>query len=280
MTRYCSLRFTHFSGLMAPFWKDISEDIMPVDPAHSGWNDKDRPSVPPAHSGWNDKDRPSVPQPGYSEHHTGLALDLYFKMRNEDGSFTDVYYNEDMEKEEYKGVWDAIHAKLADYGFILRSLAGKEHITGYRYEPWHIRYLDNTDIAREIMSQPGLTLEEYIAGRTAPEAAIDLSETGIYTDAELYDAMLAIKCKFAAWGGCEMLSVRYAGDEANNEENLTWLNSLDENAGYTQAAKFLMDFRTTKDAAGQWDPEREYTDYAWWLARTADGGWEIVTSGY
>ena len=38
----------------------------------------------------------TVATPGYSEHHTGLALDLYFKLKNEDGSFTDVYYNEDM----------------------------------------------------------------------------------------------------------------------------------------------------------------------------------------
>jgi len=105
----------------------------------------------------------TVAQPGYSEHHTGLALDLYFRIKNDDGSFTDVYYNEDMEKEEYLGIWDTIHSKLADYGFILRYLQGKEDITGYRYEPWHIRYIDDVETAREIMSQPGLTLEEYLA---------------------------------------------------------------------------------------------------------------------
>jgi len=104
----------------------------------------------------------TVATPGYSEHHTGLALDLYFRIRNEDGTFTDVYYNEDMTKPEYFGIWDAVHAKLADYGFILRYLKGKEYITGYGYEPWHIRYIDDAEKAREIMAQPGMTLEEWL----------------------------------------------------------------------------------------------------------------------
>ena len=222
----------------------------------------------------------TVAQPGYSEHHTGLALDLYFRIKGEDGRFTDVYYNEDMEKEEYKGVWDTIHAKLADYGFILRYLKGEEHITGYRYEPWHIRYLDDVDIARQIMANPGRTLEEFLAGQDAPEVEIDLSGSELYTEEELVDAMLAIKCKFAAWAGCELHAIRYAGDEAASEENLAWLNSLEEGAQYAEAAEFLMDFHTAADAQGAWEPDQEYTDYQWWLARTAEGDWEIVSTGY
>lgn len=95
-----------------------------------------------------------VAVPGYSEHHTGLALDLYL---NIDG--TDVYMNEDMVK--YPEIWSKIHEKLPEYGFILRYLEGKEDITGYSYEPWHIRYIDNRDIAKEITVK-GLTLEEYL----------------------------------------------------------------------------------------------------------------------
>lgn len=99
----------------------------------------------------------TVATPGFSEHHTGLALDLYL---NIDG--VDVYLNEDMV--EYPEIWAKIHAKLADYGFILRYLEGKQDITGYSYEPWHIRYLDNIDIAKEIMSK-GITFEEYLGKR-------------------------------------------------------------------------------------------------------------------
>ncbi len=221
----------------------------------------------------------TVAQPGYSEHHTGLALDLYFRIKNEDGSFTDVYYNEDMEKEEYRGVWDAIHARLAGYGFILRYLEGEEHITGYRYEPWHIRYLDSPEIATEIMSQPGMTLEEYLAGESAPEVAIDLSGSEIYTEEELYDAMLAIKCQFASWAGCRLYAIRYAGDEANNAENLAWLKETG-GAEYAQVAKFQMNFRTAPDMTGTLDPDTDYAAYEWWLARVENGGWEIVSFGY
>ena len=222
----------------------------------------------------------TVAKPGYSEHHTGLALDLYFKVKGDDGEFTDVYENEDMEKEEYLGVWDKIHEKLAEYGFILRYLEGEEHITGYRYEPWHIRYVDSADIAGEIMSQPGLTLEEYLAGKSAPEPEIDLSGSDLYTEDELYDAMLAIKCQFAFWSGCELESIRYAGDEANSDGNLAWLNSINEGKGYTQAAEFLMDFHTDADAADALEADHEYKDYQWWMARNEEGDWEIVSSGY
>ena len=95
-----------------------------------------------------------VAVPGYSEHHTGLALDLYL---NIDG--VDVYYNEDMV--QYPEIWAKIHAKLAEHGFILRYLEGKEAITGYSYEPWHIRYLHDPSVAKQIMEK-GLTLEEYL----------------------------------------------------------------------------------------------------------------------
>ncbi len=95
-----------------------------------------------------------VAKPGYSEHHTGLAIDLYLII---DGK--EVFLNEDMV--EYPELWAKIHARAADYGFILRYPAGKEAITGYNYEPWHFRYLRDPEAAKEIMEK-GITLEEYL----------------------------------------------------------------------------------------------------------------------
>ena len=112
----------------------------------------------------------TVAVPGYSEHHTGLALDLYFRLKGDDGTFTDVYYNEELV--QYPEIWEKIHARLADYGFILRYPDGKEQITGYGYEPWHIRYLDNADLAKEI-TEKGLTLEEYLGGTTDTGSALE-----------------------------------------------------------------------------------------------------------
>ena len=99
--------------------------------------------------------RKYVAVPGYSEHHTGLALDLYFTI---DGK--DIYENEDLV--QYPDIWEAVHARLPEFGFILRFPEGKEDTTGYAYESWHIRYLDSPEIAKEI-TDSGMTLEEYLA---------------------------------------------------------------------------------------------------------------------
>ena len=92
--------------------------------------------------------------PGFSEHHTGLALDLYFTI---DGK--DIYENEDLV--QYPDIWEAVHARLPEFGFILRYPEAGEAVTGYAYEPWHIRYLDSPETAKEIMDK-GITLEEYL----------------------------------------------------------------------------------------------------------------------
>lgn len=95
----------------------------------------------------------TVANPGHSEHQTGLAFDLYLIV---DGRIIDE--NEDMLR--YPEIWAAIHARLADYGFILRYPEGKEAVTGYDYEPWHIRYVGKE--AADAISAQGLTLEEYL----------------------------------------------------------------------------------------------------------------------
>lgn len=93
--------------------------------------------------------------PGYSEHHTGLAIDVFLYKDSQA-----IRDNEDLLKE--KEDFAKVHAKLADYGFILRYPEGKEDITGYAYEPWHFRYVRTPQIAKEIMEN-NLTLEEYLS---------------------------------------------------------------------------------------------------------------------
>lgn len=88
--------------------------------------------------------------PGYSEHHTGLALDLYLIV---DG--VTAYENEDLMK--YPEVWEKIHPLLPKYGFIL-SYPNNGRTT---YEPWHIRYVGK-EAAKEI-TEKGITLEAYVA---------------------------------------------------------------------------------------------------------------------
>lgn len=89
-------------------------------------------------------------RPGQSEHQSGLTMDV---------STPAVDYMLVIEfGETPEGIWIAEHAH--DYGFIIRYEEGKEHITQYQYEPWHLRYV-GPKVAKEIVDQ-GLTYEEYI----------------------------------------------------------------------------------------------------------------------
>ena len=98
--------------------------------------------------------RQFVAVPGYSEHHTGLALDFVAKIDNQ----WLIWKKEIFEHvKELQPIYDL----LPQYGFILRYIAGKEEITGYPAEPWHIRYVGDPAIASEIMER-GITLEEYL----------------------------------------------------------------------------------------------------------------------
>lgn len=101
------------------------------------------------HDNWIDKygeeeaDRVSA-RAGHSEHQLGLAIDV-----NE-------LVLEFAEKPE--GIW--LRENCAKFGFIIRYPRGSEPITGYIYEPWHIRYLGEELAAR--VTESGLTLEEYL----------------------------------------------------------------------------------------------------------------------
>ncbi|WP_324645285.1 M15 family metallopeptidase [Pseudarthrobacter sp. LT1] len=91
---------------------------------------------------------------GYSEHQTGWAVDVG------DGSGTCSVTA--CFADQPPAVWAAANAHR--FGFIVRYPAGAEAITGYAYEPWHLRYV-GVEAATEIHDQ-GITLEEF-AGRGA-----------------------------------------------------------------------------------------------------------------
>ena len=94
-------------------------------------------------SGKAEADRYSA-RPGHSEHQTGLAFDL----NSIDMTFADTD----------ECAW--VNKHCAEYGFIIRYPQGSESITGYMYEPWHLRYL-GTENAKKVYDS-GLTLEEYL----------------------------------------------------------------------------------------------------------------------
>ncbi|WP_186579212.1 M15 family metallopeptidase [Aquibacillus kalidii] len=120
--------------------------------AASGYRSYDRQKViydnNVARNGQENADKFSA-KPGTSEHQTGLAMDVT--------SAEMAFALEQTFKQTAEGSWLAENAHK--YGYIIRYLEGKEEITGYSYEPWHIRYVGK-EIANEVYKQQ-LTLEEY-----------------------------------------------------------------------------------------------------------------------
>ena len=89
-------------------------------------------------------------RPGESEHQTGLAVDL---------STSEIDYRNSSDfADTAAGRWVAENAHK--FGFILRFPEDKTDITGYSYEPWHIRYVGLTAAAD--IYEENLTLEEYL----------------------------------------------------------------------------------------------------------------------
>ncbi|WP_242973039.1 M15 family metallopeptidase [Anaeromicrobium sediminis] len=89
-------------------------------------------------------------KPGESEHQTGLAIDV---------SSPAVNYRLTQSFEETKeGKW--IKENAPRFGFIIRYEEGKESITGYQYEPWHLRYVGR-ETAKEIVNR-NISFEEYL----------------------------------------------------------------------------------------------------------------------
>lgn len=88
--------------------------------------------------------------PGQSEHQTGLTMDV--SSSRVENQLTQKF------GDTKDGKWLADHA--AEFGFIIRYLKGKKKITGYEYEPWHIRYVGQK--AAKTIARKDITLEEYL----------------------------------------------------------------------------------------------------------------------
>jgi len=94
-----------------------------------------------------------VAKPGYSEHITGLAIDIVY------GNWYKQYTqpNEHFaESKEFEWLQDHAH----EYGFIMRFAKDKTDITGVSYEPWHYRYVGVKNATA--IKEEGITLEEYL----------------------------------------------------------------------------------------------------------------------
>lgn len=149
-------------------------------------------------------------RPGHSEHQSGFAIDV--------NSASTVAY-----ETVYKhiGIWLQEHCH--EFGFIIRYPEGKESITGYKHEPWHIRYV-GSELAK-ILTEGNLTIEEYfgISSSYSTESDPDdgsSSEGGEDNSSSSEDQN----------GSSEIPSEPSAPPEDNEEDDSFENNSSDDNS--------------------------------------------------
>ncbi len=99
-------------------------------------------------------------RPGYSEHQTGLAVDIGDANAGTACDFTSCF------AETAAAQWAAEHG--ADYGYIVRYQPGQEAMTGYLPEPWHLRFV-GTAVAKDMVVRGFHSYEEFLAAPGAPD---------------------------------------------------------------------------------------------------------------
>jgi D-alanyl-D-alanine carboxypeptidase len=99
-------------------------------------------------------------RPGFSEHQTGLAIDV--------SALPAVCTLQRCFADTPQGQWLAANA--VDYGFVLRYPDGGTPVTGYEFEPWHYRYV-GVDTATAYRASGATTLEQYFGLPAAPTYA-------------------------------------------------------------------------------------------------------------
>lgn len=98
-------------------------------------------------------------RPGHSEHQTGLAADI-------GGSTNPACNLEQCFADTIEGKW--LRDNAHTFGFIIRYPKGKTPVTGYSYEPWHLRYV-GTELAAEMRAKAAGTMEEFFSLPPAPD---------------------------------------------------------------------------------------------------------------
>jgi hypothetical protein len=142
---------------------------------------------------------------------------------------------------------------------------------------------------------PEKTADRDMAGKIALEMIrnlgadttnikIDYGASSIYTKAEMDEAIELIKKEFNTWDGCELHSISYSTDDACSESNIAWMNEMekatDAEETFTQCIMFKSDFHSPLHGGSGFNPDEEYTDWQWWLARSEGGQWKLMTYGY
>ncbi|SDA15411.1 D-alanyl-D-alanine carboxypeptidase [Ruminococcus sp. YE71] len=155
-------------------------------------------------------------RPGHSEHQTGLSIDV---------NTTDFTFADTAESQ-----WLQEHC--AEYGFIIRFPKGKEKLTGYEYEPWHIRYV-GVENAQKIKAT-GKCLEEFLGVTSdyelSPDNELFKKKYEQYSDSSSEETQSADDNNYDNGGYTDYNNYDYGTDNSYTDYN-TYDNGYDN--GYT-----------------------------------------------
>ena len=109
---------------------------------------------------------------------------------------------------------------------------------------------------------------------------VNLGNSDVLSEESLQSAANVILDEIGSWHGVKRVyDVTYCGDE-KSADSLDYCIELGEK-NYTECAVFKSDFLTANSVqSGGWNPNDVYTDWQWYLAKTENGEWELLTCGY
>ena len=166
----------------------------------------------------------------------------------------------------------------AEWGFAPTEAAPAE-TAPVEAAPVEIVPIDEDTVAESALTAEDVSGEDAVPADDPVPAEDTAAVSAIYTAEDLAEAEARIHEEFDTWG-CELHRLEYAGDECCTEENLVWMNNLSNGEPFDQCMEFLSDFSSPRDGGGAWEPNYEYTDWQWWLARSNGGDWQLLTWGY
>lgn len=137
-----------FNTLCADYYAENGFKYMQINSAYRSFEDQSQLVTEYTEAYGEDYVKQYVAVPGFSEHHTGLAMDLNV---NVEGA---IYYVEDYDDCEW------FRNNTQNYGFILRYPKDKIYLTGISAESWHYRYVGLPH--SKIINDMNFCLEEYI----------------------------------------------------------------------------------------------------------------------
>ncbi len=139
----------YFSAFMDRLQSEVDDGFIVVNSSYRSFEDQEDVAASYLESSGEEYVRNYVAVPGYSEHHTGLAVDLTVKYY--DGTFGAL--------KDYASL-GTLNELAPEYGFVNRYPADKEDVTRISNEPWHYRYVGTPHAY--LMDSFGLCLEEYV----------------------------------------------------------------------------------------------------------------------